>query len=105
MHHRPTALTGMVSNPEINILPLDHGLPWRYSGEIHRRPICVDLTPKLAKSRIEMHCSTLLADALRSRKQVVASGRVIEGAAFYAYLKARARGAKAIRPRAFHIDL
>ena len=64
-----------------------------------------DLTPKLAKSRTEMHCSTLLADALRSRKQVVASGRVIEGAAFYAYLKARARGAKAIRPRAFHIDL
>ena len=52
-----------------------------------------------------MHCSTLLADALRSRKQVVASGRVIEGAAFYAYLKARASGAKAIRPRAFHIDL
>lgn len=63
------------------------------------------LPPKLADSRAQKYGSTLLADALRSRKQVVASGLVMDGAAFCAYLKTRARGIKAIRPRAFRIDL
>lgn len=58
---------------------------------------------KLVDSRAKNH-STFVADALRSRKQVVASGQVIDGSAFSAYLKARARGLKAVRPKAVRID-
>lgn len=56
-----------------------------------------------ALSGAENH-SAFVADALRSRKQVVASGQVIEGAAFSVYLKAKARGLKATRPKAGRID-
>ena len=54
-------------------------------------------------SNAENH-SAFVADALRSRKQVVESGRVIDGAAFAEYLKARARGWKAARPKPVRID-
>ena len=53
-------------------------------------------------SNAENH-SAFVADALRSRQQVVESGRVIDGAAFGEYLKARARGLKAARPKAVRI--
>ena len=59
---------------------------------------------KLAESSVENH-SAFMADALRSRKQVVASGRVVDGTAFCAYLKAKARGIKATRPQAVRLDL
>ena len=54
-------------------------------------------------SNAENH-SAFVADALRSRQQVVESGRVIDGAAFAEYLKARARGLKAARPKPVRID-
>ncbi len=42
--------------------------------------------------------NALVATALRSRQQVVESGRVIDGAAFGDYLKARARfGGRSLR--------
>ena len=56
-----------------------------------------------ALSNAENHC-LFVADALRSRKQVVASGRVIDGPAFSDYLKARARGLKAVRPKPVRIE-
>ena len=56
-----------------------------------------------ALSNAENH-SVFVADALRSRKQVVASGQVIDGADFNDYLRARARGRKTTRPRARRID-
>lgn len=48
--------------------------------------------------------SAFVAAALRSRQQVVESGRVIDGAAFGDYLKARARGLKSARPEPVRID-
>ena len=54
-------------------------------------------------SNAENH-SAFVAAALRSRQQVVESGRVIDGAAFGGYLKARARGVKAVRPKPVRID-
>lgn len=48
--------------------------------------------------------SAFVADALRSRQQVVDSGQVMDGAAFGEYLKARARGLKATRPKPVRID-
>ena len=54
-------------------------------------------------SSAENH-SAFVADALRSRQQVVESGRVIDGAAFAEYLKARARGLKATRPKPVRIE-
>ena len=48
--------------------------------------------------------SAFVADALRSRQRVVDSGQVIDGAAFGKYLKARARGLKAARPKPVRID-
>lgn len=48
--------------------------------------------------------SAFVADALRSRQRVVESGQVIDGAAFGKYLKARARGLKATRPKPVRID-
>lgn len=56
-----------------------------------------------ALSRAEDH-SAFVADALRSRKKAVASGEVIEGAAFADYLKAKVRGIKGSRPKAVRID-
>ncbi len=56
-----------------------------------------------ALSSAENH-SAFVANALRSRKQVVTSGEVIDGAAFSDYLKAKARGLKAIRPKATRIE-
>lgn len=50
------------------------------------------------------HHGAFVAEALRSRKQTVASGQVIDGAAFSDYLKAKARGLKAVRPKARRID-
>ena len=55
-----------------------------------------------ALSSAENH-GAFVADALRSRKRVVASGQVIDGAAFGDYLKAKARGLKAVRPKARRI--
>ena len=54
-------------------------------------------------SNAENH-SAFVAAALRSRKQVVESGQVIDGAAFGEYLKARVRGLKAARPKPVRID-
>jgi predicted DNA-binding protein len=56
-----------------------------------------------ALSSAEQH-NAFVADALRSRKQVVASGQVIDGKDFADYLKAKARGRKATRPQARRID-
>lgn len=56
-----------------------------------------------ALSRAEQH-NAFVADALRSHKQVVDSGQVIDGAEFSDYLKARARGLKVARPKARRID-
>ncbi len=56
-----------------------------------------------ALSNAEQH-SAFVADALRARKQVLASGVVIEGKDFADYLKAKARGRKAARPQARRID-
>ena len=56
-----------------------------------------------ALSNAEEH-SAFVAEALRARKQVVVSGQVIEGKAFGDYLKARARGVKAVRPKARRLD-
>ncbi len=56
-----------------------------------------------ALSRAEDH-SAFVADALRSRKKAVASGEVIDGAAFADYLKAKARGIKVTCPKAVRID-
>ncbi len=54
-------------------------------------------------SNAENH-SAFVADALRSRKRVVDSGQVIDGAAFSEYLKAKVRGVKVSRPKAVRID-
>ncbi len=56
-----------------------------------------------ALSSAENH-SAFVADALRSRKQVVSSGLVIDGPAFSDYLKARTRGLKAVRPKPMRIE-
>jgi predicted transcriptional regulator len=48
--------------------------------------------------------SAFVAAALRSRNRVVASGMVIDGAAFGTYLKARARGLVADAPAPVRID-
>ena len=54
-------------------------------------------------SNAENH-SAFVAAALRSRQRVVESGQVIDGAEFGEYLKARARGLKAARPKPVRID-
>jgi predicted transcriptional regulator len=54
-------------------------------------------------SSAEQH-NAFVADALRARKKVIASGQVIDGKDFAGYLKAKARGLKATRPQARHID-
>ena len=54
-------------------------------------------------SNAENHSAFVVA-ALRSRQQVVESGRVVDGAAFGEYLKARARGVKSTRPKPVRID-
>lgn len=51
-----------------------------------------------ALSTAEHHYS-LVAAALRSREQVLATGEVLDGNAFGDYLKAKARGEKVRRPR------
>ena len=56
-----------------------------------------------ALSGAENH-SAFVADALRSRSQVISSGQVIDGAAFSDYLKTRARGLKAVRPKPVRIE-
>jgi predicted DNA-binding protein len=56
-----------------------------------------------ALSSAEQH-NAFVADALRSRKQVVASGQLIDGKDFADYLKAKARGLKSVRPQARRID-
>ena len=56
-----------------------------------------------ALSRAEDH-SAFVADALRSRKEVVDSGDVIDGAAFADYLKAKVRGIKVNRPKAVSLN-
>jgi len=48
--------------------------------------------------------SAFVADALRSRKRVVDSGQVIDGAAFSEYLKAKVRGAKVSCPKVVRLD-
>ena len=48
--------------------------------------------------------NAFVAAALRSRRQLVESGRVIDGVAFGDYLKARARGLKSARPEPVRID-
>ena len=45
------------------------------------------------------HQNSLVAAALQARKQVVASGTVLDGQDFANYLKAKARGEKVRRPR------
>lgn len=55
-----------------------------------------------ALSNAENH-NEFVAQALRSREQVIASGQVQGGPAFTDYLKARARGRKVARPRAVRI--
>ena len=57
-----------------------------------------------ALSAAEKH-SAFVADALRSRKQTIASGQVLDGAAFTDYLKAKARGLKVTRPKPVRIEL
>jgi predicted transcriptional regulator len=56
-----------------------------------------------ALSTAEKH-SAFVADALRSRKQTIASGQVLDGAAFAEYLKAKARGLKVSRPKPVRIE-
>lgn len=51
-----------------------------------------------ALSRVEYH-NALAAIALRARAQVVESGKVFDGPAFSAYLKAKVLGKKPARPR------
>ena len=57
-----------------------------------------------ALSTAEKH-SAFVADALRSRKQTIASGQVLDGAAFTDYLNAKARGLKVNRPKPVRIEL
>lgn len=45
-----------------------------------------------------------VAQALRSRKQTLSSGQVIDGAAFGDYLKAKVRAQKSARPKAQRLD-
>ena len=45
------------------------------------------------------HQNSLVAAALRARKQVLATGTVLDGKAFGDYLKAKTRGEKVRRPR------
>lgn len=56
-----------------------------------------------ALSQAENH-QAFVANALRSRKQVLSSGQVIDGAAFGDYLKAKVRGQQATRPKAQRLD-
>ena len=49
------------------------------------------------------HQNSLVAAALRARKQVLATGTVLDGKTFGDYLTAKTRGEKVRRPRA--IDL
>ena len=56
-----------------------------------------------ALSSAENH-SLFMAGALRSLKQVVASGQLIDGPAFSDYLKAKARGLKAVRPKPVRME-
>ena len=56
-----------------------------------------------ALSTAEKH-SAFVADALRSRQQTIASGQVLDGAAFAAYLKAKARGLKVTRPKPVRLE-
>ena len=57
-----------------------------------------------ALSTAEKH-SAFVADALRARKQTIASRQVLDGAAFADYLKAKARGLKVARPKPVRIEL
>lgn len=57
-----------------------------------------------ALSTAEKH-SAFVADALRSRQQTIASGQVLDGAAFAEYLKGKARGLKVARPKPVRIEL
>ena len=57
-----------------------------------------------ALSTAEKH-SAFVADALRSRQQTIASGQVLDGAAFADYLKAKARGLEVARPKPVRIEL
>ena len=56
-----------------------------------------------ALSIAEKH-SAFVADALRSRQQTIASGQVLDGAAFAHYLKAKARGLKVTRPKPVRLE-
>ena len=56
-----------------------------------------------ALSTAEKH-SAFVADALRSRQQTIASGQVLDGAAFADYLKAKARGLKVTRPKPVRLE-
>ncbi len=56
-----------------------------------------------ALSAAEKH-SAFVADALRSRQQTIASGQVLDGAAFSDYLKAKARGLKVTRPKPVRLE-
>ncbi len=56
-----------------------------------------------ALSSAELH-SAFVADALRSRKQTITSGQVLDGAAFADYLKAKARGLKVARPKPVRLE-
>ncbi len=56
-----------------------------------------------ALSTAEKH-SAFVADALRSRQQTIASGQVLDGAAFSDYLKAKARGLKVTRPKPVRLE-
>ena len=56
-----------------------------------------------ALSNSENH-SVFVADALRSRKQVFASGQLIDGPALSDYLTAKARRLKADRPKPVRVE-
>jgi predicted transcriptional regulator len=56
-----------------------------------------------ALSQAEQH-QAFVAHALRSRKRVLSSGQVIDGAAFGDYLRAKVRGQKTARPKAQRLD-
>ena len=56
-----------------------------------------------ALSTAEKH-SAFVADALRSRQQTIASGQVLDGAAFADYLTAKARRLKVTRPKPVRVE-
>ncbi len=56
-----------------------------------------------ALTTAEKH-SAFVADALSSRQQTIASGQVLDGAAFADYLKAKARGLKVTRPKPLRLE-